>query len=59
MPIVSNQTRTLWLPNSRNNIYSLAINSWRQHTAIDIDDLKPYVILRSIQATAESSDYGS
>ena len=59
MPIVSNQTRTLWLPNSRNNIYSLAINSWRQHTAVDINDLKSYAILESIQATAESNDYGS
>lgn len=58
MPIVSKQTRTLWLPNSRNNIYSSAIDSWRQHTAIDIDDLKHYVFLISIQATAESNDYG-
>jgi len=57
MTIVSKQIRALWLPNSRNNIYSSAIDIWRQHTAIDINDLKSYAILESIQATAES-DYG-
>ena len=57
MQLDPHQTQPLWLPNSLKNVYSLAIDSWCQHTQIDFDDLRTYQVAASTQSTSDS-DYG-